>query len=338
MSYSIDVIDWVKANGYSSLDEWMADSDYIRVGAGWMDEDGNDVDPFTQATVAMEASTMDDPCPTDNSHLPVDIGQGEKVWYNTSPGYDGFKKTYGPLWDRIDNALGEGHSVKRLTFVEMMWGATGRFEVECTCGGPFPDHYRQPASHIASFTTTPYTAPGRGDLSTLVKHGQARLVAPVHVYTARSARVVYKGYVAQGKDQFESLVPPGKQRYRFTPDEDNFLCIQTSSYKNARPKFWYGGSSLDATLVQVEQEGHEYIKKGLEVEFTGEAAAVRSSDQVADLIIALQRAGESGELGMIKQALEVTDEYVRNADLLREMREKLAQKFECQFDLTEVES
>lgn len=46
---------YLAANGYASLDDWGHDSDYTLTAQGWVDEDGNPVDLYTQWDAAMEA-------------------------------------------------------------------------------------------------------------------------------------------------------------------------------------------------------------------------------------------------------------------------------------------
>ena len=54
---STKVASWLNTNGYDSLVEWGLDSDYCLDDNGvWYDDNGNEVDIFSQAYYAMEAA------------------------------------------------------------------------------------------------------------------------------------------------------------------------------------------------------------------------------------------------------------------------------------------
>lgn len=49
--------DWFDENGYVDVYDWARDSDYSEALDGlWLDEDGNEVDPWVQAYYAKEAA------------------------------------------------------------------------------------------------------------------------------------------------------------------------------------------------------------------------------------------------------------------------------------------
>lgn len=55
-----EVFRWVVSNGYASVADWAADSDYRRVGRDrWFDEDGHEVDIWECALGAMRAATVE---------------------------------------------------------------------------------------------------------------------------------------------------------------------------------------------------------------------------------------------------------------------------------------
>jgi hypothetical protein len=52
-----EILQWVLDAGYTSVEDWAADSDYSELIDGlWVDEHGNEVDPWVQAYYAKEAA------------------------------------------------------------------------------------------------------------------------------------------------------------------------------------------------------------------------------------------------------------------------------------------
>lgn len=272
--------------------------------------------------------TSDNPCPEDNSHLPVEIKKGEGAYYF----HGGEHKRYSPgFWEKVNKILPEGHEPKLTLSMPNNWGwPTVEFSCK-TCGTPIPIYtWRQPAN---STQLSPTGSIPKAVAKAISAHGQPDLVAPIHVWTAKGQRVSNKGYVVKGVDQARLLYPPNAKVYG---DDEHYRVVVTSSYGKTKPKSYYASLSLEEALLSCQQAGYDYRNKGRELEFTNEVAAVRSSDEVANMIIALQQAANSDSLPALRAALKIVDGYLDNASLLGEMRDDLIQKMSSQFDLGDL--